>query len=152
MPITYCNKCKTSHPRSMGKKCTRYLELNHTAEDATSPHQLFMDAVQGLQGTRKGVLDCISSLENPRLRSPSPSQDQSPEYTEPTRETPTASQLGSQGLSKTFGSTVDTAVEDAPAGGKNLNSSRKFSRTHTIKDLIVNMCTGHILGSTRDQL
>ena len=139
MSAAHCNKCKKSHARPVGKKCTRYLEPTPTVEGAT-PNQLLLNAIQGLQGTMEGVLERVTSLEavRSRSRSPSPPQEHLPEHTGSRPGTRTASQPGSRHALKDFGLDDDgTPAEDIPTGGKNIHSSRKSGRTRTTEDLIV---------------
>ena len=126
MSSAHCSKCKRSHARPVGKKCTRYLEPTPT-EDATTPHQLLLDAIQGLQGTMEGVLERVTSLEDARSRSrsPSPSQDHLLEHTgSTTRDKDIVAARVTKAL-KDFGLDEDEMqAEDIPMGGKNIHSSR----------------------------
>ena len=137
MSAAHCNKCKKSHARPVGKKCTRYLEPTPTGEGAT-PNQLLLNAIQGLQGTMEGVLERVTSLEavRSRSRSPSPSQEHLPEHTG-SRDKDSIAARVTHAL-KDFGLDDDgTPAEDTPTGGKNIHSSRKSGRTRTTEDLIV---------------
>ena len=134
MSAAHCNKCKKSHARPVGKKCTCYLEPTPTAEGAT-PTQQLLDAIQGLQGTMEGVLERVTSLEDARSRSrsPSPSQDHLPEHTGSGDKDIIAARV-TKAL-KDFGLDEDEMpAEDTPTGGKNIHSSRKSGRTRTTED------------------
>ena len=138
MSSAHCNKCKRSHARPVGKKCTRYLEPTST-EDATTPPQLLLDAIHGLQGTMEGVLERVTSLEEARSRSrsPSPPQEHLPEHTGATTGDKDGIAARVTTALKDFGLDEDETQEDIPTGGKNIHSSRKSGRTRTTEDLIV---------------